>query len=33
MFDQLIDKLKKDKSSWEKFRNLFVEREITAKTI
>ena len=33
MLDQLIDKLKKDKSSWEKFRNLFVEREITAKTI
>jgi CRP-like cAMP-binding protein len=33
MFDQLIDKLKKDKTNWTKFQNLFVEKEIAAKTI
>jgi CRP-like cAMP-binding protein len=33
MLDQLIDKLKKDKTNWTKIQDLFVEREIAAKTI
>ena len=32
MLDQLTEILKKDKSNWEKYRNLFQEREIPAKT-
>jgi CRP-like cAMP-binding protein len=33
MLDKLIDKIKKDKIAWTKFQNLFVEKEITSKTI
>lgn len=33
MIDQLIDKIKKDDANWESFRDFFVEREITSKTI
>jgi CRP-like cAMP-binding protein len=33
MFDQLIAELKKDKANYPKFLNLFVEKEIPAKTI
>ena len=33
MFNQLIDKIKKDKKNWIKFQNSFVEREIASKTI
>jgi CRP-like cAMP-binding protein len=33
MFDNLIDKLKKDKTNWEKVQHMFVEREIPSKTI
>jgi CRP-like cAMP-binding protein len=33
MLDQLIDKIKKDKTNWDKFRDIFAEREISSKTI
>ena len=33
MFNQLIDKLKKDQTNWIKFQDLLVEREIASKTI
>lgn len=33
MLDQLIDTLKKDKTIWAKFKDLFVEREIAPKTV
>ena len=32
MLDQLIDKLKQDKTNWDKIRNLFQDGEIAAKT-
>jgi CRP-like cAMP-binding protein len=32
MFNQLIDKLKNDKTNWLKFQDLLVEREIASKT-
>ena len=33
MFDQLIDKIKKDKTKWAKFTQNFAERKIPSKTI
>lgn len=33
MFDQIIDKIKKDKKNWTKFQELFIRREIASKTI
>jgi len=33
MYNQLIDKLKKDKTNWTKFVDLLVKKEIAAKTI
>ena len=33
MFDHLIDTLKKDKTKWAKFKQNFVEREISSKTV
>jgi CRP-like cAMP-binding protein len=33
MLNKLIDKIKSDKSNWEKFRDLFKEKEIPSKTI
>jgi len=33
MFNQLTNKLKKDKTNWLKFQDLLVEREIASKTI
>lgn len=33
MLDQLIDKIKKDYTNWEKFQHIFVEREISPKTV
>ena len=33
MFSKLIDTIKKDKTNWERFQAMFVEREIPAKTI
>jgi hypothetical protein len=33
MFNQLLNKLKKDKTNWLKFQDLLVEREIASKTI
>jgi len=33
MIDKLIDLVKNDKSNWERFQNIFVEREIPSKTI
>jgi CRP-like cAMP-binding protein len=33
MFDQLIEKLKKDKTSWEQFQGLLVEKDVPAKTV
>jgi hypothetical protein len=33
MFDQLIEKIKKDKANWAEFQDLLVEREIASKTI
>lgn len=33
MFTQLIDIIKADKAQWEQFQELFVEKEIPAKTI
>ncbi|MGC1389718.1 MAG: Crp/Fnr family transcriptional regulator [Bacteroidales bacterium] len=33
MFDQLIEKIKKDKATWAEFQDLLVEREIASKTI
>jgi CRP-like cAMP-binding protein len=33
MFNQLIDKIKKDNKNWETFQDSFVEREIASKTI
>lgn len=32
MFDNLIDKLKKDRKNWENFKDVFVQREIASKT-
>jgi CRP-like cAMP-binding protein len=33
MYDQIIDKIKKDKNNWAKFQELFAQREIASKTI
>jgi CRP-like cAMP-binding protein len=33
MFEKLIDKIKNDKANLDKFRDLFVEKEISSKTI
>jgi CRP-like cAMP-binding protein len=33
MLDLLIDKIRKDTANWEKFREMFVQREISSKTI
>jgi CRP-like cAMP-binding protein len=33
MLDKLIDKIKKDNAIWTKFQDLFIEREISPKTI
>jgi CRP-like cAMP-binding protein len=33
MFNQIFNKLKKDKTNWLKFQDLLVEREIASKTI
>jgi len=33
MYDQIIDKIKKDKNKWTQFQKLFVQREIASKTI
>jgi CRP-like cAMP-binding protein len=33
MFNQLIENIKKDKANWAQFKELFVEREITSKTV
>jgi len=33
MLEQLIDKIKNDITNWDKFRDIFVEREISSKTI
>jgi CRP-like cAMP-binding protein len=33
MLDQLIDKIKKDKANREKFKDIFLEREIPSRTI
>lgn len=33
MFDRMIDILKKDETNWAKVRDMFVEKEIPAKTI
>lgn len=33
MFQQLIDRLKKDKANWAQFEEILVEREIPAKTV
>ena len=33
MFNQLISKLKEDKTTWLKFQDLLVEREIASKTV
>ena len=33
MFDQIIDKVKKDRSSWTQFQDLIIERHIAARTI
>jgi CRP-like cAMP-binding protein len=33
MFDQLINKIKQDKTNWDKFRDNFVIREIASKTV
>ncbi|HPT20647.1 MAG TPA: Crp/Fnr family transcriptional regulator [Bacteroidales bacterium] len=33
MLDQLTERLKKDSKDWEKFQNVFMEKEIASKTI
>jgi CRP-like cAMP-binding protein len=33
MFDQLLDKIKKDKSRWDQFQDLFNVKQITSKTV
>jgi CRP-like cAMP-binding protein len=33
MLDQLIDKIKKDKTIWTKFQNFFIENQIAPRTI
>ena len=33
MFDNLIDKLKEDKTNWARVQDMFIEREIPSKTI
>ncbi len=33
MIDRLIDRLKRDETNWARFRHLFFEKEIAAKTI
>jgi len=33
MVDKLIELLKKDTANWEKFQNVFVEKEISSKTV
>ena len=32
-YDKIIDKIKKDKNKWTKFQKLFVQKEITSKTV
>jgi CRP-like cAMP-binding protein len=33
MFEQIIDKIKKDKSTWSQFQDSIIERQIAARTI
>jgi CRP-like cAMP-binding protein len=33
MLDKLIEKIKQDKSNWEKFQDLYVERKIASKVV
>lgn len=33
MFGQLIERLKKDKTNWEKIKNLFIETDIPSRTV
>jgi hypothetical protein len=33
MLDQLVEKIKKDKTNWREFQDLLVEREVASKTI
>lgn len=33
MFDELIDLIKVDKTNWERFQDLFLEKEIPSKTV